>query len=220
MRDHLSVEVFRDASSSVDSTAGREGVELVGSFVRNLRIVRSDRAIKLSGSDPGSINPSKVNWPRFSADLNVVLTDKALQLTDEDDKSGVVLGEAQTWSDGTRVAMVDTVRSGSNAQFVTAHETSHLIGLSYKRLGETDGHCDIDECLMYPYTTTSTEKTLRPQKGLRAWRERRGYVMPEWDEYEVAIQKSFCGNCIEQLAQRAFFLLMQKQGKAVPDTLL
>lgn len=220
MRDHLSVEVFRDVSSEADSSVGREGVELVNSFVKNLRVIRSDRAIKLSKPDAAEVDLAKVKWPAFSADLNVIVTDKSLLSADSESRQAQILGEAQTWSDGSRVATIDVANSKAQAPFIVAHETAHLIGVSYKRRGEEDKHCDIDECMMYPYSATTTEKVLRPQRGLRAWRERHGYVKSEWDEREVAVQKSFCGSCIEQLAQRAFFLLMQKQGKHVPDTLL
>lgn len=220
MRDHLSVEIFKDVDSEADTEAGRQGVELVNSFVRNMRVVRNDRGLRLSNQGSGSVNLSKVRWPVFSADLNVIVTDKTILSDGQNEQAGTVLGEAQTWTNGSRIATIDTARSGAGARFVVAHETAHLIGLNYQRQGEKDGHCDIDECVMYPYSVKDTDKILRPQGGFRAWRERQGYIKPEWEERETLIQKSFCGNCIEQLAQRAFFLLMQKQGRTVPDTLL
>jgi hypothetical protein len=220
MRDHLSVEIFRDVDSEADSAIGREGVELVNSFVKNMRVVRSNRALKLSQQGSDSVNLAKVRWPSFSADLNVILTDKTILSDSGNEQAGAVLGEAQTWTNGSRIATIDTAHSGASARFVVAHETAHLIGVTYQRLGERDDHCDIDECVMYPYSVKVTDPVLRPQRGFRAWRERQGYVKPEWDVQETMIQKSFCGNCIEQLAQRAFFLLMQKQGRTVPDTLL
>lgn len=229
----LTVEVFRDIETPEVPLEGlHAGIEQMTHLAVGLTLERSGRRMRLSKPDAASIDLDKIdNWPRFTADINVVATTRPLTTTRElrvpsQQSVGLrIIGDSCVEGPlrkKTRVAVV-RVASGINPSNVTRHEVGHLLDVCPKRLAlpEDSGHCATSKCLMYP----AYEKAELPELGELLVRGREHVRRRAAAEFlrqtlRTASWIDFCGSCAESIGRNAFFLTKAINGEFVPDVLL
>lgn len=193
----VSVEIFRDSSRKKLSTEAAEaGIDIVRQIATGVKIMKTTRLLTIAKSEQGFVDMAKIRWPKFDADLNVIVTDRPIFPPDMDRSdptddwlqaylSGVMgISQRLPGLGSTRVAVIDTQIS-SSTENVTAHEVGHLLNL--KKQGETwdnESHCSTQEC------------TMRPRLGGG---------------------EEFCNECTQQLGQSAFYFQKAKAGETVPE---
>ncbi|MEO7904299.1 MAG: hypothetical protein ABIR91_00735 [Candidatus Saccharimonadales bacterium] len=214
----ISVEVYRDVEcrdAPVD--AAESGVDLISRITTGIQIVRASRLLRIAPSDSDVVNIDKIRWPKFDADLNVVLTERPICANGGTVayKYGVSVRDERAGS--LRVAVVD-INHPDFPDVVAAHELGHLFSL--KKSGESwdnDGHCKLPSCLMQQYTQTIEREVPVTQRGLRRLSEKVGFSSVQYETTKHPKADEFCQECARQLDKSAFFLKESKAGKYIPS---
>lgn len=201
MSDSLSVEIFRDRICPKGVVGmGEKAVTLVNYFAKNLEIKRSDRILHLGEPSDTPLTAASVNWPRFDANLNLVITSRGI--TSYGQKAlGVAIASAEP------TKSVAIISAGELSPELTgAHELSHLLHFRDNTNLADPSHCQIDECLMNGTQALKrvTREVPRPKIHRTLRKERRQSY--HTDSYETSAKRTFCLSCIEQLGQKAFYL--------------
>jgi hypothetical protein len=195
------VEIFHDeVDGRLPLDPVYQGVQATNDIVGNLQIIRDSELVSVVdgyGFD-SCIAVDYVQWPRFSADLNIIVTNRRLLCEQEASlfdylqsgarKVGILaVGIAYTHPEVGRIAIVKMDELGDRAA-TTSHEIGHLYNLKNqggKHDNDHELHCRDKKCTMY-----------YEQRDDRS-RYRRG---------EFVGTQHFCNECAEQLAQNAFHL--------------
>jgi hypothetical protein len=225
-REDISVEIFRDAGSrDVSIDAATDGVDRIRRITTGIEIVRATKLLKLTNDDQATlIKPARIRWPKFEADMNIVLTQRTLFLppdnhsdTDIDSRGHGVrhFGVAMNAS-GKKIAMIDAA-SPDFPELVVAHEIGHMFNL--KKNGQTwdsRSHCVHDTCVMYQ--TAGVEEVERPieRRGIRKLVESAGLIDVEYGNFIVPRAEEFCDECSHQLDKTSYFIKQSKAGKYIP----
>lgn len=200
MPEKISVEIFRDTNSPDQITEyGEKSVELVNYFAKNLEISKAGRGLRL-GAATASLVMENISWPRFDADLNLIITSRNL-ISDGQE----ALGSAQA-SIVRREGVAVVSTASFSPELTGAHELGHLLHFRDRTNLHDSSHCQIDECLM-----SSTQKTKWVHRETPQQRARRTLRKPRTqpllsEAYEIDSNRTFCPSCIDQLAQKSFFL--------------
>ncbi|HET6924224.1 MAG TPA: hypothetical protein VFH39_00135 [Candidatus Saccharimonadales bacterium] len=145
-------EIFHDIDRGKFPTESVEAaITYIGEIIGEHTIL-SNRSVRLS-SNPSSeyIDMEKIRWPKFSADVNIVLTDRALDKPPEgsdvallDLTRRITTGVSNPLS---KVAVIDTLRTTAEAATVT-HEIGHLFNLKLKGITKStqSPHCALNLC--------------------------------------------------------------------------
>jgi len=222
----ISVEVFRDRDARNLSTESAEaGVDIVRQITTGIEIIRTTGLITIANPKGDDFDMEKIRWPRFEADLNIVVTNRPLYDPDRDKNTtataNVLTGRKTTLVGNSlyvpgvgtgRVAVIDTSRSGSPVH-VAAHETGHLLKL--KSSGDSwnfKGHCIDPECLMQSGEKLETVTEYKPLSSLKAWLG----CKPERTVTYKSLVEDFCDECTEQLDRNAHYYQLAKAGEMVP----
>lgn len=220
----LSVEIFRDEDSRhLSPEIAEHGIDNVDRIVRGIEIVRATRLFRMPVNAHGWVESSnRVRWPKFPADLNVILTEKPIAAGPDSktlgDGSLSVGGVAHVDNtvDGLRVAIINTTLPF--ADIAVAHETGHLLNL--KNHGSTcdgEGHCVNDDCIMHP--SQQPEITFTSQYIGRRGIFRRKSYREKATGYKSSTEQ-FCEECSHQARVNSFMLQKAKSGEYVPPDLL
>lgn len=184
-----------------------------------LEIVKDSRLMHLK-SENGWANTDKISWPKFDANINIVLTHKALQKNSDielldprgDLKVSNYIGRT-LGSLGLKymsaVLLINTANSESTPT-TTAHEIGHAIGL--KTEGENfDGylHCKSSDCLMFQASKTLMETITTTSKLFGLYRKTVRSIE------SVDNGHTFCDECTHQLGKYLCFLKEHKNGKTL-----
>ena len=157
----LSAAIYHDDTSpDISIEPALLGIEIVNTITPWIRIEQDMRSQRVGRHNLDYISGDTVRWPRFNADLNIVLTTRRL-VSDEDVQSDgrlnykklaykdhlVGLAFSADRVNSKRVALVD-ISSIKRPEHIVAHELGHLLGIK----GPIDDnlHCDSKRCLMSP----------------------------------------------------------------------
>lgn len=208
--NRLTVEIFRDATTpdaSVDHAL--DGIEHFGQHTPHtaIEIVGSRRLIRTT--DGPVIDTNRIRWPQMRADLNLIMTERALSESKVIPPRGAVdpfgsyerrtigrsLREVTGYPGSSGVAIVNTLTALPS--LTVAHESAHMMGLKQRgKAHDGDRHCTDSDCILYPEAPQGSEYSNNP-----------------------SLRRDFCQECGPQLGMRAFYLLERKHGKSVPDSL-
>lgn len=225
MQQGITIEVFREpAVPQSEVLYALEGISLVHGVSNAIELTKDSRTLHLK-SDPAWVNTDKIRWPKFSANINIVLTNKALQNNKElesvetgdnlavSNHLGRAIGKLGLLSMSS-VLLVST-QDPESIVSTTAHEIGHAVGL--KRKGEYFdgfGHCMSTECLMFPFDTTQTTTVRTVSKFMGLYRK-------QVEETELTRNgHEFCGECTYQAGYNLHFLKQYKNGVHVTPLLL
>lgn len=205
------IEVFHDAdSAAIEVEPALTGIEMVSDIAGKLQLINTERRLRL-GLDADMIDEREIRWPKFAADLNVVLTNR--QFSSVNEIGARVVGRAYFEDKGQRVALVTT-----QTHFVdeaVAHEVGHLFGLkNVKDIGASEemGHCPKRLCIMTANHETYEYLVPKQTTMPRRWLERLGIAQPQYDIEPYSMTTGFCGGCADDLREAAVVSFMAKNG--------
>jgi hypothetical protein len=223
--DNISVEIFRDVDGrDMSIEAAVEGVERIRHVTTGIEIVRATKLLKIVNNGADRVQPNKIRWPKFEADMNIILTERSLFLPRESEPSESSdmydnhispLGIALKYGD-KKIAVVDTV-TPDFPELIAAHEIGHMFNL--KKNGATwdsDVHCVSDGCMMYKTAGVVEIEQPIAQRGFRGLIERCGLREPEYSKFIVPSAEKFCDECVHQIDKTSYFIRQSKLGKYIP----
>lgn len=228
----LTVEIFRDADRPNVSLEGAEsGIEFISDYLINrLAIAGMTRTIQYEQQLRG-INPARFEWPGFTANLNVVVTDRSINVQPSafevelaakyPSKEVITKGVSLVMQPGSttapRYAVVDVFNDdGQTAARVVAHEIAHLLGIKNRGVTwDNESHCTDDDCLQYPVMTQKDYPEGIPSRGLKNLAERMRLIEKQTEPVQTC-NDTFCKECAHQLEGNAFFLGRAAAGKFTP----
>jgi hypothetical protein len=199
-----SIEVFHDQECGPSPFTDEvlEGIEKVNEVTGGLDIVNVHRGIKIAREGAEAVNVNSVRWPRFPANLNIVITDRPVIKAD---MSHVNPGQFLTGTSQrkSRVAVV-TAKAGPAMKLSTTHELGHLFGLKSPntRTSHTDGcHCNGAHCAMSPEAEFSQHEE-----------PTRLFSMPRRSQpvQRTPRNTDFCGDCADELVHHANIRALEK----------
>lgn len=219
MPNKLTVEIFRDvATKEVSTEAAEAGVETLRALVPELEIIKTSRLLRVA---PGSthVDTRKVRWPNSGADINIVMSGR--HLDSEGRTDGLVRMGVATVTRRTRFAFIDATTD--DAGLIVAHEGAHLLDVKNRGAFHHDGHCTCDGCIMLPSYEPVRQQPEEERHTQRLYRrffgEDRKTNAARAKRFE-GTKAQFCGECEEQLAINAFYLIGQKNGRTAPPGIL
>jgi len=153
------VEIFQDLHSNAQPVElAHEALGYIATIIGPLDIVDDQRRIRLvNNAEQTYVDFNNVRWPRFAADVNIVLSQRAIL----QDGRGIPLHERDAQAHrgpsgisqfGGNVALIDTDKTTA-VRSAAAHEFGHLYGLKKDGVN-ADGnslHCAVRSCVMRPY---------------------------------------------------------------------
>lgn len=204
----LSVELFRDAEMDLlDSEPFEAAVSYLNMISEEgLSIVAATRAIKITQPSKAHIDVDAIRWPRLSADLNIIATERPIYSRppgdhrEFSDYAPEEIRKAGKAFPLTRASLVDVRVLPGATSSIAAHEIGHLLGLK-GRGGSADskGHCVDVSCLMRPTVTIEHSQERVAQKGVAGLLERLGMVKPHYRATTIHHNGGFCPECAQQL---------------------
>jgi hypothetical protein len=206
-----SVEIFKDADSgSVDLDAAFEGIELVAQDTGRL-LVESGRRIKLHYGDGNGMDRRPVRWPRFVADFNIVVTDRAFE-GDAEHEGYRPVGRSSLYEAGPQAAVVST--ESRSVKLTVAHELGHMLGLKRPAGGRLEdiAHCATAACIMHEVSQVIPVKKMIPSTRGRHWMASLGIVEPQFSFSLPEPAHEFCDDCRGDLRLGAVAKFMVKNG--------
>jgi hypothetical protein len=219
----LTVEIFKDLETpEVDLDCIAAGVARVAGVATGLAVERAGRSLRLTRPGAPDVSFDYVRqWPRFSADINIIGTTRPIVTSDKTGLPGrrpeelQVVGNSQISGPLRHLLRIALVRDavGLEPDYTTAHEFGHLLNVRPKVLaqGVSKEHCASAECLMYSVYETAAAPYR--DKALSTSRFIQNSIRP-------VRRLEYCGGCAESIGRHAFFLTQLKNGLTVPDALL
>jgi hypothetical protein len=213
MKQSISVEIFREVTSpDVDVQIAHEGLAAVNAIAKNLEIIKDTRKLNLGG-EAGAPLSRNIRWPFLQPDLAVILTNRPFGET-ELGPDYIKVGHSERLLHLDRAISIVNVNA-SNPVATVAHETGHMLGLTYANQ-EDSMHCELESCTMNAAIKESVGSLISSE--IYNWFEEQGLRTPGHKNRYAKDGTEFCDPCQEQLARRSFFLLQHKQGKHIPES--
>jgi len=221
MSEKIKVEIFRDASASspLDINIAHEGLAKISHQINSdpFEVISDTRKLRVSRDPSRPLDILKTNWPRLEADYTIVLTDRTVVGTTQNETHGTAVRyKDRNYINGIAIVKADVIQP----EIVAAHEVGHLMGITYPLNGETSQHCASPDCLMHDKIKYEETSERIPKKGVPALLERLGYIPAEYISRERNVAQRFCTPCQEQLARKAFFSLKYLNGESVSPSWL
>lgn len=148
----LSVEVFRNGTVPRDALFDAEvSLQRINRMFGGISIVGLTRTLGVYTNAEGRVDPYRTLWSDLAADINIVLSDKRIIESRQEERIinpiGIALNDRVTR--GLRVAVVDS-EYGDVADTV-AHEFGHLVDM---------GHCYLEKCTMHAFQSEKNDQVL------------------------------------------------------------
>lgn len=202
----ISVEVFSDAAQDIDTDMVVHAIEYVNSIARNLEVIKASRRLRLGTSE--SVNVNTIRWPKFTAHINVVLTERTLLVKGGSNPLGSSIVSPPPLGSVAIVRNVEPM-----VQTTTSHELGHTMFLRYPFTD--DSHCKNSNCLMQPANGVIDTRRRVKRGSIGAILEKAGFMDERYEIVSSVDRTDFCEDCKEQLAKKAWFLARAHQGETL-----
>lgn len=200
------IEIFQDRDNvRHDVSRIHEGIGIVQAITGGLEVIDDTRKIKIANEGARHVVARNIRWPQFLADMNIVVTEKAIQKEAITRASTV---EKRKATDGTAVTGLGVVLIAARsprASTTTAHELGHLFGL------KTGGslyaphslHCADVNCLMHPVVLEKPSDELDNMLDVIGVKRFLGGFLKNVPQRATNYQTDFCFECVRQLRHAA-----------------
>lgn len=199
------VEIFQDTQSGVQPVAlAHEALGYIATIVGPLDTVDDQRRIRLvNNPEQPYVDFDNVRWPRFSADANIVLTDRAILRDGKTIPAPERAAQARRGPSGLsqgNLALINT-RGSTAVRSAIVHEFGHMYGLKKEgaNADKNSLHCAVRSCVMRPYINQVPRSFMSAAEVVL---ERPNPKGPDAAKLPLDLgQRHFCDECAGQLAR-------------------